>query len=537
MAVMAGRQAFLAALAWTAVWHPAARPENASYDIVLEGGQLVDGAGNPWFSGYLAIQGDRIAAMGPGSGPQARLRIDAKGLVVTPGFIDAHSHGRRGISERPQAENYIRQGVTTIIEGPDGSSPLPIGEYLEDLSRKPAAINFGLLAGHGTIRAAVMGTENRKSTGGEIQKMRALARRAMQDGAMGLSTGLFYVPGNYADTAEVIEIAREVAAFGGIHASHMRDEAAGILDSVAETIRIGEEGGLPTQLTHHKIIGQSNWGKSVETLRLVEEARARGVDVTIDQYPYTASSTGTGALFPQWSLAGGAKALRERLSAPESRQKIKAVIVDKIRTDRGGGDPKNVVLAACEFDKSLAGKTLAEVTASKGRAVTVENAAETAIEIQERGGCSAVYHAIQEQDVERILRSPYTMVASDGGIPEHGVDVPHQRNYGTFARVLGRYVRERKVIGLEDAIRKMTSFPANRLGLQDRGLLRPGMRADIAVFDAERVIDKAEFEKPHQYAEGFRDVIVNGQPVMLNGRMTGKLPGKVLYGPGRRRPE
>ena len=390
------------------------------------------------------------------------------------------------------------------------------------------AVNFGTFVGQGSIREAVMGLANRKATPEEIAKMKEIARQAMQDGAFGLSTGLFYVPGNFTPTEEVIEIAKVVASFGGMHISHMRDEAAGVEDSVRETIRIGEEGGLPTQVTHHKIIGAANWGKSAETLRLVEEARARGVDVTIDEYPYTASSTGTSALFPQWSLAGGQKALLERLSASDQRGRIKAEIVERIKVDRGGGDPKNVVMANCSFDHSLDGQSLADITAARGRAVDFDTAAETAIEIQQKGGCQAVYHAISEDDIERILKSPYTMIGSDGEIPEFGKGVPHPRSYGTNARVLARYVREKKVITLEDAIRKMSGYPAERLRLLDRGLLRPGMKADIVIFDPDKIQDKADYANPHQYAEGVRDVIVNGQLIISNGRLTAARPGRVL---------
>jgi N-acyl-D-amino-acid deacylase len=502
-----------------------------SYDVIIEGGRIADGTGNPWFYGDIAIQGDRIAAAGLLRDASARVRLRVSGLTVAPGFIDAHSHARGGIFQSPQAENYIRQGVTTLIEGPDGSSPLPIGRFLAEISRLRKTVNFGTLVGHGSIRQQVLSTENRKASPEEIQRMKEMVRQAMREGAMGLSTGLFYVPGNYAPTEEVIELAKVAGELGGVHTSHMRDEAAQVRESVRETIRIGEEGGLPTQVTHHKVIGKSNWGASADTLRLMDEARARGVDVTADQYPYTASSTGTGALFPQWALSGGIRALKERLAAPGQRTKIKAAIVDKILNDRGGGDPANIYLASCAFDRSLAGKTLAEVTRMRGREVTPENAAETAIEVHTAGGCSAVYHAMDEQDVERIMRYPHTMIASDGGIPAFGVDVPHPRHYGAFARVLGRYVREKKALSLEEAIRKMTSLPANRFGLWDRGLLRPGMKADIVVFDAETIIDRAEFGRPHQYAEGVRHVFVNGQAVLLDGKLTGARPGETLYGP------
>jgi len=505
------------------------------FDVLIEGGRVLDGAGTPWFRADVAIRGDKIAAIGRLEGAQATLRLDARGLVVAPGFIDIHTHARRGIFQVPTAENYIRQGVTTLIEGQDGSSPLPLGAFLEKVARTRIAVNFGMLAGQGSIREAVMGRENRRAAPQEIERMKALVRQAMREGAFGLSTGLFYVPGNYTPTEEVIELAREAGRLGGIHISHMRDEAAGILESVRETIRIGEEGGLPTQLTHHKIIGLANWGRSRDTLRLVEEARARGVDVTIDQYPYTASSTGTSALIPQWAQAGGRQAMLARLRDPAARAQIKATVVERIRNDRGGGDPKNVVLANCGFDPSLAGKNLAQLTEQRGQPGTIENAAEVLLEIEERGGCQAVYHAIAEQDVERILRSPFTMIASDGEIPEFGRGSPHPRSYGTFARVLARYVRERKVLTLEEAVRKMTSLPAARLGLPDRGLLRPGMQADLAVFDPLSVADGATFDQPHQYAEGFRHVLVNGRPVILDGELTNERPGRVLYGPAWRR--
>jgi dihydroorotase/N-acyl-D-amino-acid deacylase len=450
---------------------------------------------------------------------------------VAPGFIDIHSHGLAGLPRTPAAENYIRQGVTTFLDGQDGGGPLPLGPYLDEMSRRPFAVNFGLLTGQGAIRRAVIGLKNRKAEPSEIQEMKALVRQSMREGAFGLSTGLFYIPGAYTPAAEIVELARVAGELGGVHISHMRDEAAGILTSVAETIRIGEEGGLPTQLTHHKIIGRPNWGLSRQTLLLVEQARARGVDVTIDQYPYTASSTATSALFPHWAQEGGQKELLARLADPSLRADIKADIVRRIREDRGGGDPKNVVLAECPFDRSLAGRNLAEVTAARGREANIENAAETAIELQQQGGCAAIYHAMSEEDVERILRSPLTMVASDGGIPAFGDGVPHPRSYGTFARVLGRYCREKALLSLEEAVRKMTSFPAARIRLMDRGLVRPGMAADIAVFDPARVIDRADFLKPHQYAEGFVHVLVGGQLVLRDGRMTGALPGRVLRGP------
>jgi dihydroorotase/N-acyl-D-amino-acid deacylase len=320
-----------------------------------------------------------------------------------------------------------------------------------------------------------------------------------------------------------------------MHESHQRDEAAKLIDSVKETIRIGEEGHLPTHISHAKAMGVASWGKSEEMLRLVDEARARGVDVTLDQYPYTASSTSvSAALMPAWLLEGGAQQTLVRLKDPATRAKAKLEVIDRIKNERGGGDPKNVQFANCAFDPSLNGKTLADATHRHDLTETVENAAETAMWIVEKGGCSGIFHAISEDDIVRILKHPATMIGSDGEVPIFGRANPHPRSYGTFARVLGVYVREKHVITLEDAIRKMTSFPAARLRITDRGVLRPGLKADIAIFDPGTVRDLATFEKPHQYAEGFSTVIVNGLVAFENGAMTDARPGRVLYGPGRR---
>jgi dihydroorotase/N-acyl-D-amino-acid deacylase len=504
--------------------------QNPAYDLVLKNGRIVDGSGSPWYRGDIAIRGDAIARIASSiTDPAARV-IDVEGQVIAPGFIDIHTHARRGIFQVPTAENYVRQGVTTLIEGPDGSSHVPLKPFFDRLEALQKSVNMGSFIGQGTVRAAVIGNSNRKPNAEELQKMRALVEQGMKDGAFGLSSGLFYVPGTFTPTDEVIELARVAARFGGIYISHMRDEASGILDSVKETIAIGERGGLPTQVTHHKIIGPANWGKSLDTLRLIDEARARGVDATIDQYPYTASSTSIqAALLPAWAQEGGRTETLSRLKDPATRAKIKAETTRIIKNERGGGDPKNIVIAGCEWDKSLAGKNLGDVARVRGMEPTIENAAEVALWIVESGGCSGIFHAINEADLERILKHPATMIGSDGEIPIFGQAHPHPRSYGTFARVLAVYVRERYAITLEEAVRKMSSFPAQRLGLLDRGALRPGMKADIAVFDPARVRDAATFEKPHQYAEGITTVIVNGQVVFERGAMTAARPGKVLY--------
>jgi N-acyl-D-amino-acid deacylase len=508
------------------------------YDLVLRGGRVVDGTASPWYRADVAITGDTIVRIAPSiTDPAARV-IDVSGLVVAPGFIDIHTHARRGIFEVPTADNYIRQGVTTLIEGPDGGSPIPLRPFLEKVAATRISPNFATFIGQGSVRSEVMGDVDRQATPEELDRMRAIVRQGMEDGALGLSSGLFYVPGTFTPTSEVVELARVAGQMGGIYISHMRNEAAGVLDSVKETIAIGEQGGLPTQVTHHKVVGKKYWGQSVQTLRLIDEARARGVDATIDQYPYTASATSIGAaLLPAWALEGGRESTLKRLADPATRTKIRAESVAIIRDERGGGDPRNVVASSCQFDPSLAGKNLAEITSGRGLPVTLDNAAETALWIVEQGGCQGIFHAIAEEDLQRILVHPATMIGSDGEIPIFGRNHPHPRSYGTFARVLGVYVRDKKLLSLETAVQKMSAFPAQRLGLTDRGVLRQGLKADIAVFDPARVRDTATFEKPHSYAEGVSYVLVNGQVVFENGTMTAARPGRILYGPATRSPQ
>jgi dihydroorotase/N-acyl-D-amino-acid deacylase len=511
--------------------------QTAPYDLILRGGRVIDGTASPWYRADLAIRGDTIVRISRALTASASRVIDVRDLVVAPGFIDLHTHARRGIFELPTADNYTRQGVTTLVEGPDGGSPLPLKPFLDKIAALRISPNFATFVGQGSIRSEVMGEVDRQATPAEIERMRGLVRQGMEDGAFGLSSGLFYVPGAFTPTAEVVELARVAGQMGGIHISHMRDEAKGVLDSVRETIAIGEQGGLPTQITHHKVVGKAYWGRSVDTLRLVDEARARGVDATIDQYPYTASSTSIGsALLPAWAAEGGREATLKRLKDPATRARIKAETAAIIRDERGGGDPKNVVIASSQWDPAMAGKSLADITAGRGVAVTIENAAEAALWIVEQGNAQGIFHAIGEEDLQRILKHPATMIASDGEVAIFGRNHPHPRSYGTFVRVLGHYARDRQLLPLEVAVQKMTALPAQRLGLADRGVLREGMKADIAVFDAARVRDVTTFEKPHSYPEGVTLVVVNGQPVFENGAMTPARPGRVLYGPAVRRP-
>ena len=502
------------------------------YDLIIRGGKVVDGSGNPWYHADIAIKNDRIAEIGQLSNHEAKRVIDAHGLVVAPGFIDPHTHALRGIFEVPNAESALLQGVTTLTEGNDGSSPYPIDRHYADIDNLRISPNWAVFVGQGTIRQRVIGFGLRKATPDEMERMKQMVRDAMEQGALGISTGLFYVPGSFTSTEEVIELSKVAAEYNGIYISHIREEAAQLIDSVQETIRIGEEANIPVQITHHKVIGVENWGASIESLRLVDEARKRGVDVTIDQYPYTASQTSINALIPQWAQAGGREEMLSRINSTETYSTIKNEVVAKILYDRGGGDPKNVFISRNSWDPDMAGKNLAELAIDAGLEPTPENAADVVFDIIRGGGATAVYHAIGPEDVDRIMQHPATAIGSDGPVGVFGEGAPHPRQYGTFARVLGLYVRERKILSLEEAIRKMSSQSARRLGIHDRGLITKGYFADIAIFDPDEIIDKATFENPHQYAIGTKFVLVNGTVVVENGQHTGARPGRILHGPG-----
>lgn len=499
------------------------------YDYLIRGGTVVDGTGSPGYRADVAIRGDRIARVSPDPIDAARARVvlDARGMVVAPGFIDMHAHVE-SLARRPLAELFLRQGVTTVVYAPDGGMPWPLGAYIDTLRAIGHAPNIAFFAGHNRIRQEVMGTENRAPTAAELERMKAMVAQAMEEGAIGLSTGLRYVPGIYSETGEVIELAKVAARYGGIYASHIRDEGAGVFDAVAELIRVAREAGLPAQLSHHKLMGQPQWGQSVRTLAMVDSARAAGLDVTIDQYPYTATSTGTGVLFPAWALAGGTAALKERLADPAQRARIVEGIKETILEERGGGDLARIQLARVGFRREWEGKTFADIARERGREPDLDFAAELAIEIQTQGGASGVWHVVDEGDLRRILVHPWTMVASDGGLDGLGEGHPHPRGYGTFARVLGRYVREEGVLTLEEAIRKMTSLPAWRIGQPERGRIAEGLIADLVVFDPAKIADRATFVEPHHFAIGVSHVLVAGEPVIRSGSLTGSKPGRVL---------
>jgi N-acyl-D-amino-acid deacylase len=501
----------------------------ARYDVLIAGGTVIDGTGAPGFSGDVAIRAGRIVTVSrtPLNRARATRVIDATGKVVAPGFIDLHAH-LDPLLRLPGAENFVRQGVTTALGGPDGGAPWPLAAYLDSARARGLGINVAFLVGHNTVRRRAMGLAARAPTEDELNRMRAMVAQAMGEGAWGLSTGLLYLPGTYAKTDEVVALALVAADSGGIYTSHLRAEGLGLIEGVAEALEIGRQARIPVVLTHHKVVGKPMWGSSVRTLAMVDSARAAGTDVMMDAYPYTATYTGIGVLVPAWAMADGDTAFRRRMANPVLKDSIVRGIVFNIMNDRGGGDLSRVHLARVEWATDLEGKTLREVADARGIEPTAANGAALVLELMEKGGASAIYHVLDDGDVDRILQHRFTMIASDGRLTEPGEGHPHPRWYGTFPRVLGPYVRTRHVLELEDAVRKMTSLPAVRLGLRDRGRLADGMRADVVVFDPGAVTDRATFQQPHQYPDGVPFVIVNGVVVVDGGRFTDARAGMVL---------
>ena len=506
------------------------------YDIIISGGTLIDGTGATRAPADIAIRGDRIALVSREriAPERGRRVIDATGRIVAPGFIDLHAH-LDPLPELNGAESAVRQGVTTALGGPDGGSPWPLAAYLADRERLGVGLNVAFLTGHNTIRGAVMGMADRAPTAAELARMQGMVGQAMGEGAWGLSTGLRYLPGTYSNIDEVVALSRVAADSGGIYTSHLREEGLGLLEGVGEAIEIGRRARIPIVLTHHKAVGTPMWGKSVTTLAMVDSARRAGVDIMIDQYPYTATHTGISILIPPWALADGDTAFKRRIADPVLRDSIERGIVFNILNDRGGGDLARVQFSRVRWKTDLEGKTLRDWAVERGIEPTPLNGAKLVIEAELAGGANAIYHVLDEADVRRIMRHPQTMIASDGRLSRPGDGHPHPRAYGTFPRVLGRYVREERVLSLEEAVRKMTGMPAARLGLDGRGTVAAGTFADIVVFDPATVADRATFAEPHQYPVGIEYVIINGTLAVDGGRFLDARAGRVLRRPARAR--
>ncbi|HZI92955.1 MAG TPA: D-aminoacylase [Patescibacteria group bacterium] len=547
---------------------PAPRLEAASspsYDVILRGGHIVDGTGNPWFDGDLAINADRIAAIGNLADAHARLVLDVHGLVVAPGFIDMLGQSEFTVLADPHVRSKITQGITTELTG-EGGSVAPMTEYLvgelkpvehdlrisidwTDLAgyarrvkTAGSAINFAHLVGATQVRMAVLKGENRPPTADELERMKGHVARAMEQGAFGLSTSLIYPPAAFADTRELVELAKVASRYGGFYATHIRGESDNLIEAIREAEQIGQQANIPVEVWHFKSAGRRNWGRISEAIREIEAARQRGVDITADMYPYPAAATDLSACLPPTASEGGLTALVARLKDPAARAAIRGEIENP--TTRwenlyqlvGGAEGVLIAGVRTEANRKYQGKRLSEVAASRG-ADPIDTLFDLLVD--EGGSIDAIYFMMDEADVRTAMAVPWVAfdcdapgVQPDGLLGEKSI---HPRAYGTFARVLGRYVRQEKVLGLEDAVRKMTSLPARRIGLQDRGLLRAGSYADVTVFDPLKVIDLATFEAPHQFSQGIVHVFVNGRQVIDAGKVTANLPGRVLQGPGTRR--
>jgi N-acyl-D-amino-acid deacylase len=514
------------------------------YDVVFKNARVLDGTGAPWFVADVAVKDGFVAKVGRVEGEAAKT-IDATGRYLSPGFIDAHSHSDLPLVVNPTADSKVMQGVTLEVIGQCGSSAAPrnmglrqqpdetaaeagaevppwtdMASYMDVLESQGVSVNVAALAGHGAVRRQVMGTERRAPYGEELAQMKRLVAQAMEQGAFGFSTGLIYVPGTYSKTDEVVELAKVAAGYGGIYFTHIRNEGGALLEALKEAITVGVEAGMPVQVSHFKVMGEPNWGKVKDSIAMVEKAREDGLDITADQYPYIASSTGLGSFVPSSAWSGGRGV--ERFKDPAERQRI----LDALKT-RGNWDKIVIASLSNPDDQKFIGKSVEE--AGKMQGVAPEEAAVGLLE-RNRGVVQIINFAMCEEDVRMVMGQPWVMAGSDGRAfnVKTAKGQPHPRSYGTFVRILGRYVREHKLLRLEEAVRKMTSLPAMRLGLQDRGLLREDMRADLVLFDADTVVDNATFTDPHQYPSGIINVLVNGIVVVEDGEHNGERPGLVL---------
>ncbi len=532
------------------------------FDLLITGGRVVDGSGNPWVHTDIGIRGDRIVERGKLAGHPARRVIDATGLVVTPGFIDMLGQSELSLLVDARAESKVRQGITTEITG-EGGSPAPQNDrtledldpfvtlfrididwrdfagYFARLERQGIAINFGSYVGATQARQAVLGSEKRAPTPAELEQMKKLVAEAMQQGALGLSTSLVYAPANYASTEELVELARVAAGYGGTYASHMRGEGRGIFAALEETFTIARQAGIPVEIFHLKIAGRDMWGNMKEVVGRIEAARASGLDITADQYPYLAGATALDSCIPPWAHAGGRQEMLKRLRDPAVRVRLRREISqpgqdwENFYWMSGGAGGVMVSSVSNPALKSYEGVRLSEVARQRG-----QDALDALFDVllADEAQTSAIFFIMSEEDVIEAMKQPWVSVGTD--YPAVRTDgplstwKPHPRAYGSYPRILRRYVRDLKVLTLEEALRKMTSLPAQRLGLAGRGLLVPGYFADVVLFDLDRIRDLATFEQPHQYSTGVEYVIINGQPVLDKGQMTSARPGRVLRGPG-----
>ncbi|HNS32207.1 MAG TPA: D-aminoacylase [bacterium] len=497
------------------------------YDIRIINAKILDGTGRKAFSGEMGIKGGRIKKISGSVEGDAKMEIDAKGHILSPGFIDLHTH-----CAPAETMNYLQQGVTTVVSGNCGFGYGRIGTKILEIKKagkNTLGPNFALLAGHNTIRMMVLNRDNRAPSRTELKKMKDILKEDMQSGAFGFSTGLAYVPGAYSKTDELIELTNVLRGTRGFYVSHIRNEGAKVVDSVKEVLKINRETGVPVHISHHKVCGVKNWGKSRETIALIKKARSKGIDITLDQYPYTASCGTIQLLMPTDAGEGSPEDIKNRIM--KKRKQIKEAILRKF-DNFYDNDFSRIVFVNCVPKPSLSGKTLADAVTAFGRKMTPDGAAETALDIihanPSHGATMMVSHSMSEEEVEYILQYPETCVASDGWTVPINSGHPHPRLYGTFPRVLGYYAREKKIISIEDAVKKMTKLPADRLCLKDRGVIKEDTWADVAVWNEKTVIDKATFDRPHKYPAGIDYVIVNGRLVLQKGKLAGDFSGVFL---------
>ena len=496
------------------------------YDVIIKDGRIIDGTGNPWKKADLAIDGDEIVAIGDLSGANADRIIEADGRYVTPGFIDVHSHAASGLSSEDLSEGrpLLAQGITTAVVNPDGGGSIDIPGQRDDLLQHGLGVNVVQMVPHGSLRREVVGEDDRAPTDDEMSEMREITREGMEEGAFGLTSGLFYSPGSYAENEELIELAREIKPFGGVYSSHIRDEGdynIGLIAAVDEVIEVAREAEVPGIVTHVKALGPRVWGFSMPIVHRIEQARKEGVEVWTDQYPYEASATGlSAALIPRWAEAGGDEEFEQRLEDADTLERMKEDIAENL--DRRGG-AERIQFRTFSPDRSIEGKTLAEVSDDMGM-----DPIEATLELVQQGRVGIVSFNMHQDDVETLMRQPWTMTSSDGGLVEKGEGVPHPRNYGTFARKLSHYINDEQVMPLSDGIRSMTGLSASVFRMEDRGQLKPGMKADVVVFDLDNVQDHATFQDPHQLSEGMDYVFVNGVLAIDEGEFTDMRSGDVL---------
>ncbi len=503
----------------SAATFPRLYAENPRFDLVITGAMVLIGDGSAPFLAEVGIRDGRIAEIGNLRVADGVPILRARGRFVCPGFIDIHTHAETGLTHYPGAENYLLQGVTTVVGGNCGSSHFPISELVKMLERQEIAVNFASFTGHNTIRAIVMGRKTATPSPREMSRMKAMIERDLQEGSFGLSSGLTYFPGRHTTTKELIELAAVLEPYDGLYVTHMRSEGRNIALALAEAIHIGEKAGVRVQVSHLKLFHESVWGRTHLITDLIEYARKRGVEITSDQYPYIASSTAFSAWFPRWSHP----VLRSRSKASAAYVHLKNLLA---RSFEEGLD--RFWIGTYRANRAFEGRNFAELLGMQGREATAQNAADLLIDIQRRGNAQGIFFFMQEPDVEAIMRLPGNMIASDGVVAEFREGKPHCRSYGTFPRVLAHYVRERGILSLEDAVRKMTSLPAQTLRLKSRGLIKPGYWADLVVFDFDGIQDTATFADPHRYPEGIAYVLVNGRIAAVEGRATGERAGRII---------